>query len=143
MSRFFLGAAVALGLLAAPALADGNFVRLGNINGAATEIQHQSWIEAGQWGVESKKGLWFFSAPTSTFWFEKRSDGSSGQLQQALQQKTFFDRALFDVSIRGTILRTTFHGVRVIGVEARGRTEKITLQYKYQTDQQITFTASR
>lgn len=143
MHRFFLYAAVALGLVTATAFADGNFVKVGNIPGSANETQHQGWIEAGQWGAENKTGFWFFSEPTHTFWFEKRSDAASGPLQRALQDKTFYEHAYFDVSIKGTVLRTTFHNVRVVGVESHGRSEKVTLQFKYQTDQRITFTASR
>lgn len=142
MSRFFLCAAVALGLLTAPALADGNFVKFGNIRGTATELQHQGWVEVGQWGCESKGGAWIFSSPTTTFWFEKRVDASSAPIQKALQDKAYFDRILFDVSIKGNTLRTTFQGVHVVAVEAHGRTEKITLQFKSQSDQQISFTAA-
>jgi len=142
MNRFFLYAAVAIGLLTAPALADGNFVKFGNIRGYATELQHQGWIEAGQWGSETKNGFWIFSTPTSMFWFDKHVDAASGPLQKALQDKTWFDRVVFDVSIRGNILRTTFQGVRVIAVESHGRNEKITLQFKSQSDQQISYTAA-
>ena len=142
MSRYFLYAAVALGLLTAPALADGNFMKFGNIRGSATEIQHQGWVEAGQWGSETKSGFWFFSHPTAMFWFEKRNDAASAPIQKAMQDKTYFDRVLFDVSIKGNILRTTFQGVRIVGVETHGRTEKITLQFKSQSDQQISYTAA-
>lgn len=142
MHRFFLCAAVALGLLTAPALADGNFVRFDNIQGSATEAQHQGWIQTGQWGTDQKKGFWLFSSPKCQFWFEKKADASSSALQRALQNKTFFERVLFDVSIKGTVLRTTFHAVRIVAVETVGGTEKITLQFKSQTDRQITLPSS-
>lgn len=141
MNRFFL-AAVAICLLTVPALADGNFVKFGNIRGNATEIQHQGWIEAGQWGTEKKEGFWLFSAPKTQFWFDKKTDAASGPLQRALQDKTYYETALFDVSIKGTIFRTTFHSVRVVAVETHGNSEKITLQFKTQKEQQISYTAA-
>ncbi len=132
---------IVFGLLIAPALADGSFVKIGDIKGGAAESQHQGWIQVGLWGTETRSGRWFWSSPTSVFWFEMTSDRAA--LDKALQTKTFYDRVVFDVSIRGDILRTTFSAVRVIAVEQVGKGEKVTLQFKQQTDQRVTFTAAR
>lgn len=127
--------------LAAPAFADGSFVKIGAIKGSATELQHQGWIAIGLWGTDTRSGRWFWSSPTKVFWFEMTGDHAA--LDKAVADKTFFDRILFDVSIKGEVLRTTFTAVRVIGAEQHGTVEKITLQFKSQTDQRVTFTAAR
>lgn len=127
--------------LAVPASADGSFVKIGNINGSATEVQHPGWIPVGLWGTETRSGKWFWSSPTNVFWFETTGDHAA--IEKALTDKTFYDRVLFDVSVRGQILRTTFSAVRVIGDEPSGKIRKITLRYKTQTDQRVTFTAAR
>jgi hypothetical protein len=132
---------IVLGYLIAPAFADGSFVKIADINGAATESQHQGWMPVGLWGTDTRSGRWFWSSPKSVFWFETTGDRAA--LEKALQNKTFYDRVLFDVSIKGNILRTTFTAVRVIAVEQQGKAEKITLQFKKQTDQSITFTAAK
>jgi type VI protein secretion system component Hcp len=141
-----LSAIIAIGLLAVPALADGTFVKIGDIRGTATEAQHQGWIAVGTWGVEKKQstGFWsFMSEPKSVFWFEKRNDGSSPALQRALTGQVRFARVEFDVSIRGDVLRTTLYDARIISIETRDKAERIQLQFKKQTDQQMTLTASR
>lgn len=146
MYRFFLYAAVALGVLAAPALADGTFVKIGDIRGTATEAQHQGWIAVGTWGVEKRKGtgFWsFMSEPKPVLWFEKRNDLSSPALQRALSGQVRFARIELDVSIRGDILRTTLYDARITSIETRDKVERIQLQFKKQTDQRVTFTASR
>jgi type VI protein secretion system component Hcp len=144
MHRTFLFLAIVLGLLAAPAMADGSFVKIGDIKGTATEPQHQGWIQIGTWGSGTASGgVWLFGSAKPTFWFEKRNDTASAALQRALQEKTFYDRVLFDVSIKGDILRTTFFSVRVIAVETHGPVEKITLQFKNQTDQSVNSGASQ
>jgi hypothetical protein len=127
--------------LAAPAFADGSFVKIGAIKGSAAELQHQGWIPVGLWGTETRSGRWFWSSPTNVFWFEMSGDHAA--IEKALAEKTFYDRIVFDVSIKGEVLRTTFTAVRIVAVEQRGRTEKITLSFKKQTDQRVTFTASR
>jgi hypothetical protein len=139
--RFAAFAFIVLSCLIAPAFADGSFVRIGEINGTAAESQHQGWIPVGLWGTETRSGRWFWSSPKSVFWFE--TGGDHAALEKALQNKTFYDKVLFDVSIRGNVLRTTFTAVRVIAVEQQGKVEKITLQFKKQTDQSITFTAAK
>jgi type VI protein secretion system component Hcp len=130
-----------MSILAAPAFADGSFVKIGDINGGATEAQHNGWIQVGLWGTDTRSGRWFWSKPTNVFWFEMA--GKQAALEKAVQNKTFYERVLFDVSIRGETLRTTFSNVRVIAVEPKGKVGKITLQYKRQTDQRVTFTAAR
>jgi hypothetical protein len=130
-----------LSILAAPAFADGSFVKIGNVNGGATETQHNGWIQVGLWGTETRSGRWFWSKPVNVFWFEMA--GNHAALEKAALNKTFYDRVLFDVSIRGNTLRTTFSNVRVIAVEPMGKTGKITLQFKKQSDQRVTFTAAR
>ncbi len=139
--RFAAFAFIVLSCLIAPAFADGSFVRIGDIKGAAAESQHQGWIPVGVWGIETRSGRWFWSSPTSVFWFETTADRTA--LETALQNKTFYDHVLFDVSIKGNVLRTTFTAVRVIAVDQQGKAEKITLQFKKQTDQSITFTAAK
>ena len=132
---------IVLSCLIAPAFADGSFVKIGDIKGVATESQHQGWIPVGLWGTDTRSGRWFWSSPKSMFWFE--TTGARTALEKALQNKTFYDKVLFDVSIRGNVLRTTFTAVRVIAVEQQGKVEKITLQFKKQTDQSVTFTAAK
>jgi hypothetical protein len=127
--------------LAAPAFADGSFVRIGTINGGAVEAQHQGWIQVGTWGIDTRSGKWFWSSPKQVFWFETTGDRRA--LDKAQAEKTFYDRVLFDVSIKGQILRTTFTAVRVESVEQQGKVAKVTLQFKKQTDQQVTLTAAR
>jgi type VI protein secretion system component Hcp len=144
--RTVLLAAIALSLFAAPALADGTFVKIGDIRGTATEAQHQGWIAVGTWGVEKRKatGFWsFMSEPKPVFWFEKRNDVSSAALQRALSSQSRFARIEFDVSIRGDILRTTLYDARITSIETRDKVERIQLQFTRQTDQRVTFTASR
>lgn len=130
-----------LGLFAVPAFADGSFVKIGDIKGAAAEPQHPGWIQVGLWGTETRSGRWFWSSPKNVFWFEMTGDRAP--LEKAVANKTLFDRVVFDVSIKGEILRTTFTAVRVVGVEQAGKVGKISLQYKKQTDQRVTFTAAR
>jgi hypothetical protein len=130
-----------LSFLAAPAFADGSFVKVGDIKGNAIESQHNGWIQVGLWGTETRSGRWFWSKPTNVFWFEMT--GEHAALEKAQLAKTFYDRVLFDVSIRGETLRTTFSNVRVVGVEQKGKVEKVTLQFKKQSDQRVTFTAAR
>jgi hypothetical protein len=132
---------IILSCLIAPAFADGSFVRIGDIKGAATESQHQGWIPVGLWGTDTRSGRWFWSSPKSVFWFE--TSGDRAALETALQNKTFYDRVLFDVSIKGNVLRTTFTAVRVIAVEQQGKVEKITLQFKKQTDQTVNLTFAK
>lgn len=144
--RTVLLAAIALSLFAAPALADGTFVKIGDIRGTATEAQHQGWIAVGTWGVEKKNatGFWsFMSEPKPVFWFEKRNDLSSSALQKAMSGQVRFARIEFDVSIRGDILRTTLYDARITAIETRDKVERIQIQFKKQTDQRVTFTASR
>jgi hypothetical protein len=130
-----------LSTLVAPAFADGSFVKIGDIKGAATESQHNGWIQAGLWGTDTRSGRWLWSKPVNVFWFEMAGDHAA--LDKAVQAKTFYDRVLFDVSIRGDILRTTFSNVRVIAVDQTGKVGKVTLQFKKQSDQRVTFTAAR
>jgi hypothetical protein len=137
----FAAFAFILSMLVAPAFADGSFVKIGDIKGAATEAQHYGWIQTGLWGTETRSGRWFWSKPTNVFWFEMTGDRVA--LEKALQNKTFYDRVLFDVSIHSNTLRTTFSAVRVIAVEQTGKVGKVTLQFKKQTDQRVTFTAAR
>lgn len=132
---------IVLALLIAPAFADGSFVKIGNIKGAATESQHQGWIQVGLWGTETRSGKWFWSSPKSVFWFEM--NGNHAALEKALAEKTFYDRVMLDVSVRGEVLRTTFSAVRVIAVEQNAKAGKITLEYKKESDQRMTFTAAR
>lgn len=132
---------IVMSSLFAPAFADGSFVKIGDIRGAASESQHQGWIPVGLWGTETRSGRWFWSGSTSIFWFEMTGDHAA--LEKALQNKTFYDRVLFDVSIKGDVLRTTFTAVRVVAVEQQGKVEKITLQFKKESDQRVTFTAAR
>lgn len=134
-------ALVAAAFLVAPAFADGSFVKIGAIKGTATEAQHQGWTQIGTWGTETRSGKWFWSSPRQVFWFEMAGDHAA--LEKALTEKTFYDRVLFDVSIKGEILRTTFTAVRVEGVEHQGKVAKVTLQFKKQSDQRVTFTAAR
>ncbi len=140
MCRFFLCAAVALCLLTAPSLADGSFVKIGDINGAATELQHQGWIEIGTWGMEKEHSTpwyWPFGTRKTDFWFEKRSDVSSPALQKAMASRTLYPRVLFDFSVKGTIYRTTLYNARIVSVATHNRGEKVTIQFKRQTDQQL------
>jgi hypothetical protein len=139
--RFAAFAFVILACLIAPAFADGSFVKIGDIKGTATETQHQGWIQVNLWGTETRSGRWFWSSPTNAFWFE--TTGSTAALEKALAEKTFYDRVVFDVSIKSQILRTTFTAVRVIAVDRHGKVQKITLQFKKQTDQQVTLTAAK
>jgi hypothetical protein len=139
--RLAASAFLLFGFLAVPAFADGSFVKIGDIKGAAVEPQHPGWIQIGLWGTETRSGRWFWSSPTNVFWFEMT--GEHAAIEKAVANKAFFDRVVFDVSIRGQILRTTFTSVRVISVEQRGKIEKVALQYKQQTDQRVTFTAAR
>jgi hypothetical protein len=130
-----------LSLLAVPAFADGSFVKIGDIKGTATESQHFGWIPAGLWGTEARAGKWFWSKPVNVFWFETGADNVA--IQKAVIDKVHFDRVLLDVSIKGDVLRTTFSDVRIIADEPSGKFRKITLQFKKQTDQRVTFTAAR
>jgi len=130
-----------LAALVAPAFADGSFVKVGNIQGTAAEPQHQGWIQVGLWGTETRSGKWFWSKTTNTFWFE--TTDSTNALEKALAEKTFFDQVLFDVSIKGEILRTTYTAVRVIAVDHQGKVHKITLKFKKQADQRVTITAAK
>ncbi len=138
-------AAMVLALLATPAWADGSFVKIGTIRGTATEAQHQDWIDVGLWGIDRKNaGFWsFWTAPKASFWFEKRSDDTSLALMNAVRNKKGFDHILFDVSIKGEVLRTTFTNAHVVAVEKRGRVDRVTVQFKTQTDQRISFIATR
>lgn len=139
--RFAAFAFLVLGLFAVPAFADGSFVKIGDIKGTATESQHFGWIPAGVWGTEARPGKWFWSKPVNVFWFETGADNVA--IQKAITEKAFYDRVLFDVSIKGDVLRTTFSDVRIIADEPSGKIRKITLQFKRQTDQRVTFTAAR
>lgn len=144
--RTVLSLIIAVGLLAVPALADGTFVKIGDIRGTATESQHQGWIAVGTWGVEKRKDTSFWSfmrEPKPVIWFEKRNDAASPALQKALTRQLQFVRVEFDVSIKGDILRTTLYDVRITSIETRDKTERIHLQFKKQTDQRVTFTAAR
>ena len=132
---------ILLGLLMAPAFADGSFVKIGDIRGNAAEIQHQGWIQVGLWGTENRAGKWFWSSPTPVVWFEMTDPPAP--LERAMAEKILFDRVLLDVSIKGDVLRTTFTSVRVLSVETRGRVQKVTLQFKKESDQRVTFTAAR
>ena len=132
---------LATAFLVAPAFADGSFVKIGAIKGTATEAQHQGWTQIGTWGTETRSVKWFWSSPRQVFWFEMAGDHTA--LEKALADKTFYDRVLFDVSIKGEILRTTFTAVRVESVDHQNKIVKVTLQFKKQTDQQITLTAAR
>jgi type VI protein secretion system component Hcp len=139
MRRFFLFVAVALGLVAAPALADGSFVKIGNINGYATEAQHQGWIQIGSFGQEERS--WSFSISTfkyepsrKVFWFEKVIDASSPALQKALVARTRFPQVMFDVAVRTETFRTTLYEVKILSIETKGNREKITLDFKRQHD---------
>lgn len=140
MSRFFLYAAAAIALLAAPALADGSFVKIGDIKGNATELRHQGWIVIGTWGMDKKAGgtwYWPFGAPTTNFWFEKRPDASSSALQKAMASRTLYPRVVFDFEVKGTIYRTTLYNARIVAVETQNRGEKVTVQFKKQEEQQL------
>ncbi len=140
MNRFFLSAAVILGLLAAPALADGSFVKIGDIRGTATELQHQGWIVIGTWGMDKKEGgawYWPFGTSKTNFWFEKRPDISSPALQKAMASRTLYPRVIFDFEVKGTIYRTTLYDARIVAIETQSRGEKVTVQFKKQTEQQL------
>lgn len=130
-----------IGFLTTAATAD--FVKIGTIKGSAVEDLHVGWIATGNWGTETKQGFWIFSSPINTFWFEKQTDGASSALIKAMQSKTFYDHVLFDVVIKGTVIRTTFYAVRVVSVERQGGIEKVTLQFKTQRDQRVRFEVPR
>lgn len=139
MRRFFLSASAALGLLIAPALADGSFVKIGNIQGSATEAHHQGWIQIGGFGQEDRS--WSFSISTfkyepsrKVFWFEKVIDASSPALQKAMTARTRFPEAMFDVAVRTETFRTTLFEVKILSIETKGNREKITLDFKSQRD---------
>jgi type VI protein secretion system component Hcp len=138
--RFAAFAVIVLALFVLPAFADGNFVKIGNIKGTATEAQHQGWIDAGLWGIATQDrsfSIWTFKyePPRKLFWFEKKTDASSPALQKAMADKIFFDQAIFDMALRSQTSRTTFFAVRIHSVETHGGTEKVTLEFKTQKDQ--------
>ncbi len=138
--RTVLSAAILLGIIAAPALADGSFVKIGDIKGTATELQHQGWIEIGTWGMDKKdSGPWYwpFGTPKTNFWFDKRPDVSSPALQKAMAGRTLYPRVVFDFEVKGTIYRTTLYDARIVSVETQNRSEKVTVQFKRQTEQQL------
>jgi type VI protein secretion system component Hcp len=126
--------------LAAPAFADGSFVKLGDIKGTATEAQHQGWIQIGSWGCEHRD--WNLSITKlkydpsqELFWFEKKSDAASRGLQKAMADRTLFGTVVFDMTVRTETFRTTFFQTRVIAIEKHGDVEKVTMQYKRREDQ--------
>jgi type VI protein secretion system component Hcp len=140
MRRFLLFAAIVLGFLTAPALADGSFVKIGDIKGTATEAQHQGWIPAANWGSENRS--WNFSIwplkyepARSVFWFEKPTDASSASLYKAMVDRTWYPVAIFDVAVRAESFRTNYHQVRILSIETKGNREKVTLEYKTQHEQ--------
>jgi hypothetical protein len=138
--RFTAFAFIILACLITPAFADGNFVKIGDIQGAATEYDHRGWIEIGNWGTVIDRGFHIIHSAKSEFRFETNDGTVTAALKRAEQSKTFYDAIMFDVSIKGTVLRTTLHAVRVTNVEMAGNILKVTLEYKTQTDRQVTFT---
>lgn len=134
-------ALIALALLTFPAFADGNFLKVGGIKGAATESNHYGWVEIGGWQTIIDRGFHILGGAKSQFLFDTNDSVAAMALAKAAQDKTFFDSVLFDVSIKGSTLRTTLHGVRVISVATAGKTRKVTLQFKSQTDQAVRFAA--
>lgn len=138
--RTVLSATIALGLFAAPALADGTFVKIGNIRGTATEAQHQGWMQIGNWGMDSKSAsfsIWKlkYEGAQKAFWFDRKADATSGALQKALAARTQFSSVTFDVAVRNETFRTTLYSVRIISIETHGNVEKVTLQFDQQRDQ--------
>ncbi len=139
MRRFFLFGAVVLGFLAAPALANGSFVKIGDIRGSATEAQHQGWIQIGGFGQEDRS--WSFSISTfkyepsrKVFWFEKVIDGASPALQKAMAARTRFPQVMFDVAVRTETFRTTLYEVKILSIETKGNQERLMLDFRSQRD---------
>jgi hypothetical protein len=130
---------IILACLIAPAFADGNFIKIGGIKGAATEYDHRGWIEIGNWETVIDRGFHILGSAKSQFRFETADAASVAALRKAEQSKAFYDTVWFDVSIKGVVLRTTLYAVRVSGVESAGKIQKVTLLFKKQTDQRVTF----
>ena len=130
---------IILACLIVPAFADGNFIKIGDIKGAATDVNHRGWIEIGNWETVIDRGFHILGSTKSQFRFETADPAAAAALQKAAQSKTFYDTVLFDVAIKGIVLRTTLYAVRVTAVDSAGRIQKVTLQFKKQTDRNVTF----